>query len=125
MLGTLLHQTNLVAVHVQILVSQWKISQHWMKSLHTLHLPVLPQWVKISSHKLLLGQLLLPFVPNEFGPDGLSRSVYPGVSQQQQMLLMTCQLRVVTANGQVTKARALLDPASSTSFITEQLAQLL
>ena len=36
---------------------------------------------------------------------------------------MICQLRVVTANDCVTKARALLDSASSTSFITERLAQ--
>ena len=38
---------------------------------------------------------------------------------------MTCQLRVVAANGQVTKARALLESASLASFITERLAQLL
>ena len=44
-------------------------------------------------------------------------------SPQQQVLLITCQLHVVTANCCVTKARALLDSASSTSFITERLAQ--
>ena len=44
-------------------------------------------------------------------------------SPHQQVLLMTCQLRIVTTSGYVTKARALLDSASSTSFITERLAQ--
>ena len=44
-------------------------------------------------------------------------------SRQQCVLLMTCQLLVITANGQRTRARALLDSASSTSFITERLAQ--
>ena len=44
-------------------------------------------------------------------------------SPQKQVLLMTCQLRVTNAHGYVMRARALLDSASSTSFITERLAQ--
>ena len=41
------------------------------------------------------------------------------------VLLMTCQVKVVAPNGAVTKARALLDTGSSTSFISEHLVQLL
>ena len=47
----------------------------------------------------------------------------PLTSPQQQVLLMTCQLHVVTANCRVTKARALLDSLALTSFIMERLAQ--
>ena len=39
--------------------------------------------------------------------------------------MMTCQIMVMTSDGRVTKARALLDCASSTSFVTERLAQRL
>ena len=38
---------------------------------------------------------------------------------------MTCQIGVVTSDGHVTKARALLDCALSTSFVTEHLARRL
>ena len=41
----------------------------------------------------------------------------------QQVLLMTCRVKIVAPNGCTTHARALLDSASSTSFITERLAQ--
>ena len=54
LLGTLLHQTDLVVAHVQLLVPQWKISPHWKESSGP---------------------------SNKFGPDGVSRSVHPGVSQ--------------------------------------------
>ena len=39
--------------------------------------------------------------------------------------MMTCHIAVVTSDGHVTRARALLDYASSTSFVTECLAQRL
>ena len=41
------------------------------------------------------------------------------------VLLMTCQVKVVAPNGAVTKARALLDTGSLTSFISKHLVQLL
>ena len=41
----------------------------------------------------------------------------------QQVLLMTCRVKIVAPGGYTTQARALLDSASSTSFITERLAQ--
>ena len=40
-------------------------------------------------------------------------------------LLMTCQIAVVSPDGHITKARSLLDWASSTSFVTERTAQRL
>ena len=43
----------------------------------------------------------------------------------QQVLLMTCQVRVIASDGFTTIARALLDLASSMSFATEHLAQSL
>ena len=45
--------------------------------------------------------------------------------RQGQVLLMTCQIRVIGKNGHTTLARALLDTASSTSFISERLVQQL
>ena len=44
---------------------------------------------------------------------------------QRRALMMTCQIGVVTSDGHVTKARALLDCTSSTSFVTEHLARRL
>ena len=44
-------------------------------------------------------------------------------SSSRQVLLMTFQVRVTSPDGHVTKARALLDSASSASFVTERLAQ--
>ena len=44
-------------------------------------------------------------------------------SSSHQVLLMTCQVQVVNQRGYITRARALLDSASSMSFITERLAQ--
>ena len=41
----------------------------------------------------------------------------------RQVLLMTCKVQVIGPSGYTTYARALLDSASSTSFITERLAQ--
>ena len=45
--------------------------------------------------------------------------------RQRSTLLMTCQVAIITSDGEMTKARALLDCASSTSFVTERLAQQL
>ena len=44
-------------------------------------------------------------------------------SSFRQVLLMMCQVRVKSPDGHTTKARALLDSASSASFITKCLAQ--
>ena len=64
-----------------------------------------------------------PQVPGSSSvPTQITHLAHPE-SKSQCVLLMTCQLLVVTANGQHTRARALLDSASSTSFITERLAQ--
>lgn len=44
-------------------------------------------------------------------------------SKSHQVLLMTCRVSVHTPDGHTTQARALLDSASSASFISERLAQ--
>ena len=44
-------------------------------------------------------------------------------SSSHQVLLMTCQVRLTSPDGHTTKVRALLDSASSASFITEHSAQ--
>ena len=44
-------------------------------------------------------------------------------SKSRQVLLMTCRVSVRSPDGHTTQARALLDSASSTSFISERLAQ--
>lgn len=43
----------------------------------------------------------------------------------QQVLLMTCQVLVIAPDGSTSRVRALLDSASSASFITERLTQRL
>ena len=47
------------------------------------------------------------------------------LSISEQVLLMTCKVKVTAPNGSSTIARALIDPGSSTSFVYEQIAQLL
>ena len=49
----------------------------------------------------------------------------PKSGGQRRALMITCQIGVVTSDGHVTKARALLDCGSSTSFVTEHLARRL
>ena len=44
---------------------------------------------------------------------------------RRRLLLMTCQARIIASDGSTTIARALLDSASSTSFLMEHLAQCL
>ena len=50
---------------------------------------------------------------------------HPGPSGRRSMVLMMCQVVVMTSTGRMTKARALLDCAASTSFVMERLAQCL
>ena len=45
--------------------------------------------------------------------------------QHKKILLMTCKVQILGPDGSVTQARALLDSASSTLFITKRLAQRL
>ena len=52
-----------------------------------------------------------------------SHLLHPDPGGQRSALLMTCQIVVVTSDSYVTKARARLDCASSTSFITERSAR--
>ena len=47
------------------------------------------------------------------------------LSVSEQVLLMTCKVKVTAPNGSSTIARALIDPGSSTSFVHERIAQLL
>ena len=50
---------------------------------------------------------------------------HPIPGDHRSALLMMCQVAVMTSDGCITKARALLDCASSASFITERLVQRL
>ena len=63
----------------------------------------------------------LPKEPSE-NPPVVSTHVSQ-LGSARRALLMTCQIQVISPNGMITKARALLDSASSASFITERLAQ--
>ena len=47
------------------------------------------------------------------------------LSVTEQVLLMTCKVKVTAPNGSSTIARALIDPGSSTSFVHERITQLL
>ena len=46
-------------------------------------------------------------------------------SRCEQVLLMTCKLKVISEDGSSTIARASIDPGSSGSYVTERLVQLL
>ena len=46
-------------------------------------------------------------------------------SKSRQVLLMTCHVSVLTPDGHTIQVRALLDSASSSSFVLERLAQYL
>ena len=46
-------------------------------------------------------------------------------TQHKQVLLMTCEVQILGPDGSTTQARVLLNSATSTSFITELLAQRL
>jgi len=56
-------------------------------------------------------------------PHGIFAATAVGVKYNS--LLMTCQIRVKSPNGSHVVARALLDSASSASFVSERLAQSL
>ena len=60
------------------------------------------------------------------GPDSpLSVTSNTSIGVMTDMLLMTCQVSVQAPDGSKMKARALLDPASSSSFISERSVQSL
>ena len=67
----------------------------------------------------------LPAKTEESSASHSSHLSCPKSGGQRRALMMTCQIGVVTSDGRVTKARALLDCASSTSFVTESLARRL
>ena len=62
--------------------------------------------------------------PNE-QPKAHMSHVTRTTTVQHHVLLMTCRVLASGLDGSTTQARALLDSASSTSFVTEHLAQLL
>ena len=64
-------------------------------------------------------------VPTDNNTPTLLSHVAHADATSKQILLMTCRVLVITPGGQTTQARALLDSASSTSFVSERLAQLL
>ena len=57
--------------------------------------------------------------------DGKEESHVAALNVSEQVLLMTCKVKVTAADGSSTIARALIDPGSSASFVHERLAQLL
>lgn len=76
-------------------------------------------------HTLLHVDVRGPNSPLAQGPDSpLSVTSNASVGIMTDML-MTCQVSVEAPDGSMLKARALLDPASSSSFISERLVQSL
>ncbi len=72
--------------------------------------------------------LLHTVTRNDPAPSGQQDSpsaATPVQSHAMTGLLMTCQVMLVSPNGSSMKARALLDSASSTSFVSERLARSL
>ena len=57
--------------------------------------------------------------------EGKEEAHVAALSASEQVLLMTCKVKVTAPNGFSTIARALIDPGSSTSFVHERIAQLL
>ena len=58
-------------------------------------------------------------------PSAMPVSTHAAMSIKSDVLLMTCHVLVESPNGSSMKARALLDSASSASFVSERLAQSL
>ncbi len=66
-----------------------------------------------------------PSAPSPSPPNltNLPSHVAQGNSKTRQPLLMTCRILVSSPDGFTTQARAMLDSASSSSFVSERLAQ--
>ncbi len=62
-------------------------------------------------------------VPSSNDTDPVLSHVAQAGSKSRQLLLMTCRVLIMSPDGLTTQARALLDSASSTSFVSERLAQ--
>ena len=62
-------------------------------------------------------------VPLSSGANPVHSHVAQTGSKTRQFLLMTCRVLVMSPDGFTTQARALLDSASSASFVSERLAQ--
>ena len=57
--------------------------------------------------------------------EGKEETLVSNLSVSEQVLLMTCRVKVTAPDGTTTIARALIDPGSSASFVHERIAQLL
>ena len=55
--------------------------------------------------------------------DGKEETHVAALTVSEQVLLMTCKVKVTATDGSSTIARALIDPGSSASFVHERLAQ--
>ena len=55
--------------------------------------------------------------------EGKEEAHVAALSVSEQVLLMTCKVKVTASDGSSTIARALIDPGSSTSLVHERIAQ--
>ncbi len=98
---------------------------HRCRKCHRLHHTLLHHEIKSDNLDLTASLMLTPLaIPPTVDP---TKAVLTHVAQtgskHRQLLLMTCRVSVSMAHGFTTHARALLDSASSNSFISERLAQ--
>ena len=81
----------------------------------------------LTENQLLVNSQYMPVLDTRFNGAHSSSTVVSHVAQtgskSRQVLLMTCRVSGRSPDGHTTQARALLDSASSTSFISERLAQ--
>ena len=81
----------------------------------------------LTENQLLVNSQYMPILDTRFNGAHSSSTVVSHVAQTGskscQVLLMTCRVSGRSPDGHTTQARALLDSASSTSFISERLAQ--
>jgi len=90
-------------------------SNHWCKKCQRQHHTLL--------HKETpCGQVLLPPAPNG---DTNPVSSHAATGIKSDALMMTCAILVSSPDGSTVEARALLDSASTASFISERLVQAL
>ena len=55
--------------------------------------------------------------------EGKEEAHVAALSVSEQIILMTCKVKITAQNGSSNIARALIDPGSSTSFVHERIAQ--
>ena len=99
--------------------------RHKCRKLHhaLLHLQSVFEHVSVANTAGRDTKKSLPAKRDDSSTSHTSHFSSPKFGGEWSLLIITCQVMVVTSDGCLTKARALLDCASSTLFVTERLVR--